>query len=47
MAVIITIIYLVFVFKSESKLVHKTQWHNIAIFKPYLQQKAEEMVTKG
>lgn len=32
---------------GESKLVHKTQWHNIAIFKPYLQQKAEEMVTKG
>lgn len=32
---------------GESKVMHKTQWHTIAIFKPYLQQKVQDMVTKG
>ncbi|CAB3984551.1 Single-stranded DNA-binding, mitochondrial [Paramuricea clavata] len=32
---------------GESKLMHKTQWHNIAVFRPYLQQRVQEMVSKG
>ncbi|XP_028397035.1 single-stranded DNA-binding protein, mitochondrial-like [Dendronephthya gigantea] len=32
---------------GESKLMTKTQWHNIAVFRPYLQQKVQDMVSKG
>ncbi|XP_046844699.1 single-stranded DNA-binding protein, mitochondrial-like [Xenia sp. Carnegie-2017] len=32
---------------GENKLMQKTQWHNIAVFRPYLQQKVQEMISKG